>query len=210
MKNLYLNNLEVFGRKITVNAMGMFSATDFYRAGHTQQLEKNRTDVPGYFFTKGTKNWIARVMEVCKLDKDKVHIPGQGRGSHTWVHPLILLDLALYMFPEISYKKHPGLLALLTGEITTRRKHTSGGKERAIGALWSNTKNLLHFKSELSGYNNMIHDSFIELYGGNAQEEGLRISYIAAAYSTIPRIAQLLRDNQQIVRAAIAIIKKGG
>ena len=81
---------------------GFFSATDLFKFGNNYRVKNNKIIVKmtDWLNTKRTKEFIKSLEESFGV----VKISGRGRGSNTWVHPYLFIDIALTLNPELKIK----------------------------------------------------------------------------------------------------------
>lgn len=92
---------ELFGLEISQqNTDGFFSATDLVRAGNKWRSNNGLShfEVSDYWKQKSTKEFISEV----EKKYGKVVFASRGRGNHTWVHPLVFIDMALWLSPTLK------------------------------------------------------------------------------------------------------------
>ena len=81
-----------------IAANDLLEAGNQYRAINGQSVRR----LADYFNSQEAQEFA----EVVKA-KEQIHqikIAGRGRGAVTWVHPLIALDLALWLSPDLKYE----------------------------------------------------------------------------------------------------------
>lgn len=108
MKTEVIMKRELFGHEIGQKSKSeMFSATDLVRAGNSWRASQGLSffDMNAWFNQKGTKEFIGAVEK--KYGQAK--ISGRGRGIQTWVHPLIFIDMALAISPDLKIEVYEWL-----------------------------------------------------------------------------------------------------
>lgn len=109
----------------------MFSATDLVRAGNAWRASQGLSmfDMKAWFNQIGTKDFIAELEHRYGV----VKISGRGRGNHTWVHPLLFIDMALAISPTLKVETYQWLLDNLI-----KFRNDSGDSYRLMsGALFT-------------------------------------------------------------------------
>jgi len=85
---------------------GMFSITDLELAGNdlrqNQGLKSKQTRM--YFKTGPAKEHIDQLSIETGIPIEELVIKKRGRNGGTWVHPLIFLDIAIWMNPRFKIK----------------------------------------------------------------------------------------------------------
>lgn len=99
---------ELFGCQISQKSKTeFFSATDLVRAGNKWRMlnEMSAFDHTQFFQSKSFKELKS------ELEKKygTVMISGRGRGNHTWVHPILFIDIALAINPKLKIEVYEWL-----------------------------------------------------------------------------------------------------
>ena len=101
MKTEVIIKREIFGKEISQKSKSeMFSATDLVRAGNQWRLLKGLEPfhMSEFLRRKTTVEFISSI----EKKHGKAIISGKGRGSHTWVHPYLFIDIALAISPDLK------------------------------------------------------------------------------------------------------------
>ena len=108
----------------------MFSATDLIRSGNKWRISNGLEpfDMKKWFQLKGTKEFISEL----ELVYGKVKISGRGRGSHTWVHPMLFIDMALAISPKLKVKAYQWLY----DSLLKYRNDSGDSYKKMCGALF--------------------------------------------------------------------------
>lgn len=82
---------------------GWFNATDLIQVAnqYRTQIGLEKKLIADYFKTNSTKEFIKEI-----LDRESLSLAydsKKGKGGGTWVHPLILIDIAMWLSPEFKY-----------------------------------------------------------------------------------------------------------
>jgi hypothetical protein len=187
---------ELFGSTISQRSKSeFFSATDLVRAGDKIRAQNgiSRFDMSAWFQQAGTKEFIA------ELEKQfgEVKISGRGRGSHTWVHPMLFIDMALAIYPALKVEVYKWLY----DELLKYRNDSGDSYKKMCGALFE-------------------HSNRKDLFQRNIQQLGVRIKGICKVddwqhatqeqlklrdkiHNNIYLIATVLRDNNQAIEYGI-------
>lgn len=83
---------------------GWFNATDLIQVAnqYRQQIGLEKKLIADYLKTNSTKEFIKEI-----LDRENISIAytsKRGKGGGTWVHPLILIDIAMWLSPDFKYE----------------------------------------------------------------------------------------------------------
>lgn len=106
---------QLFGTQISQKSKSeYFSATDLVRAGNKWRRSNDMTD---FSFSMWIKNKSTKefVHELEKKYGDAYSI-SKGKGHHTWVHPLLFIDLALAISPKLKIEVYEWLFDHLIKE----------------------------------------------------------------------------------------------
>lgn len=80
-----------------------FNATDLLKLANrkNEQLGKPVKKIAHYFENDSTKEFMEEIME--KESLTLVYSSKKGKNGGTWVHPLLLIDIAMWLSPEFKY-----------------------------------------------------------------------------------------------------------
>ena len=98
MKTEVIMQRDLFGMPISQKSKTeFFSATDLVKAGNRWRMINGLTpfNEKAWMQNKGTQEFIAEL----ESKFGKVKISARGRGQHTWIHPLLFIDMALAISP---------------------------------------------------------------------------------------------------------------
>lgn len=140
MKTEVLMKRELFGKEITQKSKSeMFSATDLARAGNMKRIAEGLApfDMKAWFNQKGTKEFIAELED----NFGAVKVAGRGRGSHTWVHPLLFIDMALAISPKLKIEVYQWL----HDNLIKYRNESGDSYKRMCGALYGRNSNYTNY-----------------------------------------------------------------
>ena len=96
---------------------GWFNATDLIQVAnrYRSQIGLEKKAIADYFKTNSTKEFIKEI-----LDRENLSLAYEskkGKSGGTWVHPLILIDIAMWLSPEFKYEA----MKWLEDELTKNR-----------------------------------------------------------------------------------------
>lgn len=136
MKTEVTMKRELFGTEISQKSKSeFFSATDLVRAGNKWRVSNDMGvfHMSDWLQQKGTKEFITELEEEFGIIK----ISGRGRGKHTWVHPLLFIDMALAISPKLKIQVYTWLYDSLL-----RNRNDSGNSyKRMCGVLFDHEEN---------------------------------------------------------------------
>lgn len=83
---------------------GWFNATDLIQVAnqYRTQIGLEKKAIADYLKTNSTKEFIKEI-----LDRENISLAYEskkGKGGGTWVHPLILIDIAMWLSPDFKYE----------------------------------------------------------------------------------------------------------
>ncbi len=185
---------ELFGSEITQQSKTeFFSATDMVRSGNKYRRENGMIDfnMSQWLNTKGPKEFIAE-LEV-KYGKCV-----KRSNRTTWVHPLLFIDMALAMSPQLKIEVYEWLFDHL---IKYRNDSGDSYKEMA-GALYTRFNNNKEFPRFIAGVADQIRDSCQVKDWEHAHENQLRMR--SNIHNSIKTLCRVLDNPKEAVRIGIA------
>lgn len=83
---------------------GWFNATDLLKVGnqYREQIGLNKKAIADYLKTDSTKEFIKEILD--REDLSKAYETKKGNNGGTWVHPLVLIDIAMWLSPQFKYE----------------------------------------------------------------------------------------------------------
>lgn len=107
MKKEVIMKREFFGEFIQQKThCEMFSANDIVTVGNKLRYKNGLSNkvLSAYFETQETKDLITQIKWEFNLQDTQVKNVKRGRNGETWVHPLVFIDLAMWLSPELKVK----------------------------------------------------------------------------------------------------------
>lgn len=199
MKTAVIMKRELFGKEICQNSKtGYFSATDLEKAGNLYRLQNGRDifKIQSWKNTKGAKEFIARL----SAEYGKVIITARGKGTHTWVHPYLFIDIALAISPDLKIEVYSWIF----DELIKHRNSSGDSYKRMTGSLYNNSSNKRDFPFEVKDVARKIKTACNVSDIGNwehASESQLKLR--EKIQDNISLLCDVLRDNTQAVKIAI-------
>ncbi len=189
---------ELFGKEISQNTKNSyFSATDLVRAGNTYRAINGRElfNLKNWFYTKSSKEFID------SLEKKfgKVKTTSRGKNTHTWVHPLLFIDIALAISPELKIEVYEWLF----DELIKTRSNSGDSYKKMCGYLYENYANKRNFPAYISDVARKIKLACNIKQGDwqTATEEQLKLR--DRIHDNISLLSDVLRDTDQAVKLGI-------
>lgn len=83
---------------------GWFNATDLLKVAneYRTQIGLNKKAIADYLKNDSTKEFIKEILDRESLSK--AYESKKGNSGGTWVHPLLLIDIAMWLSPEFKYE----------------------------------------------------------------------------------------------------------
>ncbi len=196
MKTQVVMRRDLFGSQISQQSKTeFFSATDLVRAGNRWRIghELAPFEMSEWLRQKGTKSFI----EELEYKYGKVKISGRGRGKHTWVHPLLFIDMALAISPKLKIEVYEWLYDHLL-----RYRNDSGDSyKKMCGALYVRTTQKSFFHKNIRKIAMQIQKACGVSDWQIATQEQLKKR--DRIHENIALLSEVLNDSDSIVRLAI-------
>jgi len=197
MKTQVIMKRELFGFPISQKSKSeFFSATDLVKAGNLWRAAHKMAlfNISEWFRLKSTMEFVAEL----ESKYTKVKISGKGRGKHTWVHPLLFIDLALAISPKLKIEVYEWLF----DHLIKNRNDSGDSYKEMSGYLYAHHPNKQTFPQYISEVALKIQKK-TEMTDDwqNSNEDQLRKRDII--HRDIAVLADVLRDNRQAVRIAL-------
>lgn len=187
---------ELFGSTICQKSKSeFFSATDLVKAGNKYRVLNNMPlfNEKQWFQNNSTKEFIKEL----EGKYGKVKTAKRGRGSHTWVHPLLFIDMALAISPSLKIETYEWLFDNLV-----RHRNDSGDSYKEMSAaLFSRTTNKREFPKLITEVAHKIKLALMVDDWNIATEEQLKKR--DKIHLAIKLYSNVLTDVNEIVRLGI-------
>lgn len=150
MKTEVIMKREIFGQQISQKSKSeFFGATDLVNAGNQWRLANGMKgfNLSQYLNLKSTTEYVNEL----ENRYGKVVIKGRGRNSQTWVHPLLFIDIALAISPNLKIEVYEWLFDNL---IAYRNDSGDSYKEMcaALSRRYTNKRELNTFIMNVANY----------------------------------------------------------
>jgi len=197
MKTQVIMKRELFGKEISQQSKTeFFSATDLVRAGNAWRnangLSAFSQDM--WLQRKSTKEFIV------ELEKEfgTVKVSGRGRGKHTWLHPLLFIDLALALNPKLKVEVYKWLY----DQLLRFRNNSGDSFKKMAGSLYAHANQKSKFDVSMKKVSLMIQDACGVKNWQTASEDQLALR--DRIHNNIALLADVLSDNNSSIRIGIA------
>ena len=189
---------ELFGTQIRRHSTtGMLSEKDLVMAGnHWRLLNKLPVfDKKNWLTNKSTKIFISELEE--QYGKENVRVPAKGRGNHTWIHPLLFIDMALAINPRLKIEVYEWLFDSLL-----KFSNDSGDSyKKMCGNLFVRTTQKTFFPHFIEDTENKIKLACGVSNWRTATEDQLKKR--DQLHNNIALLANVLNNNSEAVRLAL-------
>jgi hypothetical protein len=187
---------KIFGEEISQNSKTeFFSATDIVRAGNKWRLSNGMSDfnITQYWNLKSTKEF----METVDSKYGTSVIKGRGKGNHTWVHPLVFIDMALAISPSLKLEVYEWIM----DDLIRYRNDSGDSYKEMSAALHSNFLDKKAFHEYITKVADRIKLACGVKDWQSATEYQLKLR--DKIHTSIRLLCNVLKDNEQAVRLGI-------
>lgn len=145
MKTAVIMKRELFGMPVSQHSKTeYFSATDLVKAGNHWRAVNGLGvfNEKAWLQNKGTKEFIKEL----ELKYGKVKISARGRGQHTWVHPLLFIDMALAISPKLKIETYEWMF----DHLIKNRNESGDSYNLMCGAIYKRWTNKSTFHKHIT------------------------------------------------------------
>jgi hypothetical protein len=201
MKTAVIMKRALFDGEISQHSKTMmFSATDLVVAGN-QWRATNGIKVfglPAFFKSKKTVEFMTELEKQFGVIK----MVTRGKTPHTWVHPLLFIDIALAISPKLKIEVYQWLY----DELIEKRNNSGDSYKRMAGCLYARTSNKRFFAMEMADIANQIKSECGVDDWQSATQEQLKMR--DRFHEGIAILADVMTNNDEAVRLGILHVKK--
>jgi hypothetical protein len=202
MKTEVVMKRELFGGEISQKSKsGMFSATDLVRAGNRHRIINGQApfDMQGWFQQKGTKEFMTELESAF----GKIKVAGRGRGGHTWVHPLLFIDMALAISPKLKIEVYQWL----HDNLLKYRNDSGDSYKRMCGALYTRCQNYTNYPRLISEVAGKVKQSVgVDDWNGATEAQ---LDLRDKIHNNIALLANVTKDLDTAIRCGIQEAVRG-
>ena len=198
MKTEVIVKRGILGAEISQKSKSeFFSATDLVKVGNKWRGDNGHPPFNDKKWFKQTN--VVEFMAALEAKYDMpVRLAKRGRGQHTWVHPLLFIDLALAISPELKIEVYEWLFDHLI-----LFRNDSGDSYKAMaGWLYANHANKAKFPKYIAGVAQRVQKACKVRDWNSATEKQLK--HRDEIHKFIALIASNTRDNETAVRVGLA------
>jgi hypothetical protein len=196
MKTEVIMKRELFGKEISQKSKSeMFSATDLVRAGNMWRLSNGMDafKMSDWLQQKNTKEFIRELESIY----GKVKISGRGRGNHTWVHPLLFIDMALAISPKLKIEVYQWIY----DSLLKHRNDSGTSYTKMAGALYVHESNKSLFQGRIKLLASKIKQICNVTDWQKATEEQLQLR--DKIHNNIALLANVMRHNDKAIELGV-------
>ncbi len=196
MKTEVIMKRKLFGTTISQKSKSeMFSATDLVRAGNMFRMSKGMPafNMQAWFKYQSTKEFMNELQD----KYGDVKISGRGRGKHTWIHPLLFIDMALAISSKLKIEVYEWLFDYLI----KARNESGNSYKNMCGKLYVRHSNKREFPLFISKIANQIKNKCQVEDWQYATKEQLALRN--KIHYDIALLADVLNNNNEAVRIAM-------
>ena len=196
MKTSVIMSRELFGMSVAQNSKTeFFSSTDLVKAGNKWRVINGHSlfNEKAWFKNKGTEEFMAEL----EGKFGKVKIPARGRGNHTWIHPLLFIDMALAISPTLKIEVYEWMF----DNLIKYRNEGGDSYKKMCGALFVRSTVKANFPIYISDVAKKIKLACGVENWNQATEQQLTTR--KKLHNDIALLSDVLNDNDQAVRIAV-------
>lgn len=196
MKTAVVMRRALLGGEISQNSKTeMLSATDLAKVGNKWRIANGLEpfSMKSWLNNKGTKEFIAEL----EARYGEVKKNARGKGSHTWMHPLLFIDMALAISPKIKIETYEWMFDQLI-----KSRNESGDSYKAMcGAMYVRARSKTNFYQYVQEVARKIKQACQVADWNSATESQLKLR--DKLHNDIALLADVLNNNDEAVRLAI-------
>ncbi|MGB1292173.1 MAG: KilA-N domain-containing protein [Pseudoalteromonas sp.] len=197
MKTEVIMKRELWGCPISQRSKSeFFSATDLVKAGNKWRIGNDQElfSLKNWLQNKSTKEFMFEL----ESEYGKIKINSKGKNLHTWVHPLLFIDLALAISPKLKIEAYKWLY----DSLLANRNDSGDSYKKMTGALFVNEKRKDLFPRRIKTLASKIK----EICGNpkdwqTASQKQLELRN--KVHENITLISNVLRDNDKAIAYGI-------
>ena len=196
METQVIMRRELFGCEVSQQSKSQFfSATDLVAAGNRWRISNGQGlfNMSEWFRSKGTIEFITEL----ESHFGKVKIASRGKGSQTWVHPLLFIDMALAISPKLKIEVYTWLYDYLL----QFRNNSGDSYKRMCGAIYLKISNQSKFKEYIIKTALKIQNACQITDWQKATQSQLQLR--DTIHNNIALLSDVLSDIDQAVRISI-------
>lgn len=190
------------GEVSQLSKCGYFNANELVKIGNVKRRKEGLIDfnLNQFLNNKGTLEFIQEIEK--DNGSEAVQRKGKGAGSKTWVHPLLLIDIALALNPKFKLEVYQWMY----DELLRFRNQSGSSYSKMAGALYETSTDKGRFHKEMITIANHIKNTLnVDDWNSTTQE---KLKQRDEIHNNIALLCKVMRDRNQIVRLAIEEVIK--
>lgn len=197
---VYLERDLLGGKIRQSNKTEFFSVNDLLLIGNKWRIMNDLKpfDYNSWYNSSATKDFLTELQsqygEVIKSKK--------GKTGERWVHPYVLIDIALNINPKLKVEMYKWIF----DELIKARNNSGDSYKIMAGALYVNTTNKSQFHLGISKTAELIKQACGVSDWNSASEDQLKKR--DKLHNNIALLCSVLRDNNQAIRIALEKINE--
>lgn len=196
METTVIMKRDLLGCQVSQNSKNEFlSATDLVKAGNKWRVANDMPmfSISDWMANKSTKEFVGEL----ESKFGKVKINSRGKNSHTWVHPLLFIDMALSISPTLKIEVYGWLF----DQLIKSRNESGDSYKKMCGYLFARCSNKSTFYQTVQDVANKIKLACKVTDWQQATESQLKLR--DKIHNDIALLADVLNNNDQAIRIAI-------
>ena len=192
---------DLLGGKIRQsNKTEFFSVNDLLLIGNKWRIMNDLKpfDYNSWYNASATKDFLTEL----KSQYGEVIKSKKGKTGERWVHPYVLIDIALNINPKLKVEMYKGIF----DELIKARNNSGDSYKIMAGSLYVNTTNKSQFHLGISKTAELIKQACGVSDWNSASEEQLKKR--DKLHNNIALLCSVLRDNNQAIRIALEKINE--
>lgn len=171
------------------------SATDLVKAGNIYRMSNGNSafNMNSWFANKDTKLFILEL----ENNFGKVKINSTGKFKHTWIHPLLFIDMALTISPKLKIETYKWLY----DELINNRCKSGDSYKLMCGNLFARHGNKQTFPIFIASTATKIKTACKAIDWITCTEQQLQLR--DDIHKNIALLADILNNNDEAVRLGI-------
>ena len=198
MKTTVIMKRELLGGQISQNSKTeMLSATDLVAIGNKWRIVNGLPifNMSNWLSTKSTKEFVNELE--LRYGKENVRKASRGKNSHTWLHPVLFIDLALAINPKIKIEVYEWLF----DQLIKNRNESGNSYKEMCGALFVRASRKDGFHRYIQEVAKKIRLACNVVDWQEASQEQLKLR--DKLHNDIALLSDVLNNNDEAVRLAI-------
>lgn len=187
---------KLFGAEISQQSKTtFFSATDLVQAGNRYRIANGMPMfIMGEWFRKDS---TIEFMTALEAKYGKIKTAGRGKGAKTWIHPLLFIDMALAISPQLKIEVYSWLFDYLL----EYRNNSGDSYKRMCGAAYLKISNKARFKQYITDTALKIQRACRVSDWQKASQEQLKLR--DQIHNNIALLSDVMTDINQATRLGI-------